>query len=247
MRLLFDVGNTRIKWAFADGDDVLHNTGALAHTGITLDDGLRALADTAAETRAIWIADVRGGDAGAALARWATRVTGRAPEQAVSERQFGALHNGYRKFQTLGVDRWLAMIGAWHGQPLVVVDAGSALTVDVVDANGQHLGGLIFPGRMLLAQSLRAGTRAVQVIPRANHAGEALGRSTAAGVEIAIDRAAPALINATLDMLAPGFGDGFDRLITGGDGERLSAHLGPAWRSDPQLVLRGLARRSRAV
>lgn len=70
-------------------------------------------------------------------------------QQVCSGAEKNGLRSAYAKPETLGVDRWLAMLGARVLLPateLLVVDAGTALTVDHLDATGQHLGGWIVPG-----------------------------------------------------------------------------------------------------
>ena len=77
----------------------------------------------------------------------------------------GGVTCGYDKPSRLGVDRWLAMVAAYnkHHQAVLVIDAGSAVTLDVVDQNGFHLGGYILPGTSLMVESLRRGTKNVKV------------------------------------------------------------------------------------
>lgn len=68
---------------------------------------------------------------------------------------------GYADFTLLGSDRWLAIIAAFQymkkkkiEKPVVVVDCGTVITVDVIDSSGQHLGGWIMPGTYLMYDSL---------------------------------------------------------------------------------------------
>ncbi len=71
------------------------------------------------------------------------------------------LRNGYRNSAQLGVDRWHALIAARAAHPdraLVVVTAGTATTIDGVDAGGTFVGGLIAPGLRLMYESLARGT-----------------------------------------------------------------------------------------
>src|SRR5699024_1843795 len=72
--------------------------------------------------------------------------------------------NSYEASDALGVDRWLAIVEAWsrHGNA-IVIDCGSALTVDVAAKEGVHLGGYIVPGLHLLVRSLWEGTSQVKV------------------------------------------------------------------------------------
>jgi len=69
----------------------------------------------------------------------------------------------YKNPQLMGVDRWMAMIGAWftHNNPCLVIDCGTAITVDAIDEKGQHLGGHIVPGLNLMHQSLLTNTAKV--------------------------------------------------------------------------------------
>ena len=77
----------------------------------------------------------------------------------------GLVSCGYTSLETLGVDRWLAVLAAFEktGRAAVVVDAGSALTVDIVNSEGVHQGGYIVPGVRLLQESLWQGTDQVKV------------------------------------------------------------------------------------
>jgi pantothenate kinase type III len=70
------------------------------------------------------------------------------------------VRNAYPKHNKLGVDRWLAMLAAYHyyNAPVCIVSCGSALTLDIVDSQGQHLGGMIMPGLNLMQQALSRGT-----------------------------------------------------------------------------------------
>jgi type III pantothenate kinase len=71
-------------------------------------------------------------------------------------KQYGRLTLSYDDPSKLGVDRFLAMLAAlerFPNQPLLVIDAGSAVTFDVIDAKGMHQGGLIMPGLKALRES----------------------------------------------------------------------------------------------
>src|SRR3546814_5490867 len=82
------------------------------------------------------------------------------PNFARSSAGWHGLRNAYREPERLGVDRWLAMIAAWHTHrgAACIANAGTALTVDVIDAQGQHLGGIIAAG-LAAQQRDRKSTR----------------------------------------------------------------------------------------
>src|SRR5262249_50802807 len=80
----------------------------------------------------------------------------------VRAEQFG-VRCAYADPSRLGVDRWVAVLAAHHLAPgaACVIDAGTAVTFDAVDARGQRLGGLILPGPRLLASALDRNTDAI--------------------------------------------------------------------------------------
>jgi len=66
-----------------------------------------------------------------------------------AQKKYKSLFNSYEEPNMLGSDRWLAMIASYEmnpGEGFVVVDIGTAVTIDLVNKSGQHLGGVIFPG-----------------------------------------------------------------------------------------------------
>jgi type III pantothenate kinase len=82
----------------------------------------------------------------------------------------------YEKSERLGVDRCLAMVGAYTGCGVLVVDAGSAITADYVSASGEHIGGYIFPGYEMSRNALLGKTEKIGV--RAELGNDGLGRNT---------------------------------------------------------------------
>ena len=67
----------------------------------------------------------------------------------ISQHKYKSLTNSYKESNILGSDRWLAMIAAYelcYGNNFVIIDIGTAVTIDVVNKSGHHEGGLIFPG-----------------------------------------------------------------------------------------------------
>lgn len=230
--LLLDVGNTRLKWAVEAGGQFIEQ-GAVAHAGKPAD-ALSLL--EVEEPEAIAIVSVAGtvhelAMSKVCLARWQ-----RQPRYARAQAEQLGLHNGYAEPQRLGADRWMAMLGAWSlaQGACVVADAGTALTVDVIDTDGRHLGGIIAAGLHTSEKAVLGATRfPTRDTPLQNHAG--LGLDTEACVRQgamlsclgALDRAAAAL-------------PGARRFLAGGDAELLQPQLGAGWELRPQLVFEGL-------
>ena len=87
------------------------------------------------------------------------------PRWVVATAQAGGVRNGYDHPVRLGVDRWVALIGArqrvlarGEATPALVIMVGTAVTVDALDADGKFLGGLILPGFGLMLRALEMGT-----------------------------------------------------------------------------------------
>lgn len=158
--------------------------------------------------------------------------------QAKVEQEFDGLHLIYENTENLGVDRWLAMIGARALQPgadVWVVDAGTALTMDLVTCEGAHKGGFIAPGLSMGQRALFENTTRLPMIELKPV--EKLGTDTDSCINYGLVRGAVALIESTMVQ-----SDQFDSnlLITGGDAEIISQSISVKAEICPNLVLDGL-------
>lgn len=244
MTLLLDVGNTRLKWAqLVDGR--LGARGALLHRGVTPQAWVAALDSVAGEPRAIAVANVAGPGIAHAIGEWALARFGLRPRFLRAAAQAGGVINAYREPETLGVDRWLGLVGAWRRVqgPLVCIAAGTALTVDAVDAGGRHLGGLIVPGYPLMTDALLKHTSEIAPgVARAPADADGLfGRNTAAAVEQGALNALAALGARAIDATARRVGAMPRVFVGGGDSARLLPLLERPAELAPDLVLEGLA------
>ncbi|RBP19455.1 type III pantothenate kinase [Marinobacter pelagius] len=234
MRLLIDAGNTRLKWQLGDRQDVV----ASGVGDLSSSDPLQGLPPEP-RVRRISISTVAAEARREALVAHLERRFGVAAVCHWSEPERGGLRNAYQDYQRMGADRWHAMYGAWkqHREGFVVVDAGSAVTVDYVDHSGQHLGGFILPGLQMMIRSLQTDAARIlfdleQVLETAPgiSTGECVNHGLAWLFAAMIDR-----IRADVSTFALR-----DILVTGGDAERLQS-LGLNAIHAPDLVLRGLA------
>lgn len=149
MDLLFDFGNTRLKWVLMDEVGEVHARGAepdFQPPGLPV----------SRQSSRIAIAAVRDGPALTQLLDWADTALPGKVTRLMTPSSLDGLRIAYQEPGRLGVDRWLAMLGAWqrYRAGFVVVDCGTAVTIDLVDDAGQHLGGAILPGLDLMVESL---------------------------------------------------------------------------------------------
>jgi len=233
----FDAGNTRLKlWCCEAG--ALTAEHSVAHHGCPADTLSGLPTEFAAAPDAVCGASVLAPEqlqdfVGACAALW-----GQVPQLASSGSACGLVRNGYADPGRLGVDRWLALLGAYDGArglPVCVVDCGTALTIDVMLSDGEHQGGYILPGLTLMADALQLRTGGVRFGRSARHATWP-GRDTAAAVGHGALLAAVALI----DRLAADYGAVV--VLTGGDAADIRPHLRSAVEHEPYLLLRGLQR-----
>lgn len=233
MKLCLDCGNTRIKWGLRD-DNAWRATGAVPSARPI---ELLAALTPYPDPDAVVASNVAGPKVETALGvlfpqgvRWIL-----AGESA------GDVRNGYATPHHLGADRWAALVGAraLHEGPCLVVNAGTATTIDLLHGDGRFPGGLILPGLGLMRRSLAQGTAqlpdtqgAYAAVP--DNTRDAISSGALHATLGAIERMARAL--AHRDSGAPFC------LLSGGNAELLAPHLELPHRIETHLVLHGLAR-----
>jgi type III pantothenate kinase len=240
MKLLLDLGNTRLKWALQRQPDHWLAQGAVdwqPDPASALLMAWRELPSPAQVVAASVVDTVRE----AQVAVVVTRLFACAPVWLRTPAAACGVRNAYAEPQRLGVDRFLTMVAA-HAEgpaPCVLATAGTALTLDALAADGRHLGGLIAPGVQLMQRSLREAT--VQVQPE--HAGAIveLADNTADAVAAGCWHAVAALIERFATRMAPRLGGTPQLLLGGGDAVPLQALLSLPSRLNADSVLRGLA------
>ena len=228
---LFDLGNTRLKCAPLQVDGSIGETLAIAHD----DDGdwLEALPSGAVACIASVASDALRASLFDALCTRFTRL-----HRARTERELGPLRIAYDTPAHLGVDRFLAMLGQCGEGPALVVGVGTALTIDLLGADGRHHGGRIAPSPRLMREALHA--RAVQLPPEGGRYAE-FADDTDHALASGCEGAALALVERSLQAAESMLGLPAALCLHGGGAEALRDRL-PDHRWLPDAVLRGLAR-----
>lgn len=234
--LLVDIGNTRIKWA-CHGSDGLTSPGALPHTDTPWQSDLRQVWSPLPRPATLAIASVV-----PALTSQLEHLARQlwpdvAIYRAVAETECRGVRNSYAEPERLGVDRWLALLAARQltSRPVCIVDCGSAVTIDVMDDDGQHLGGVIMPGLNMMRRVLHQHTAQLPLTAAAPALG--LGSCTAAAIDNGTLYALVGAIERVLASQAPTL----QLLLTGGDAVRVAPYLSSPLQIHPDLVLQGLA------
>jgi type III pantothenate kinase len=244
--LLIDIGNTRIKWARLDGR-ALGRLHAAVHLGWGAEEYARRVIGAGQRLDRIVVASVAGERVKRSVMLAARRARAPVPEIVLSQRHGGGVTIGYVEPWRLGVDRFVAAVGAHHlakGRATIVVGVGTAMTLDLIDGKGRHLGGAIIPAPTLMVDTLFRNTDGIRRRAQGGaRGGEILfGRSTRAGVLQGSRYAAAALIDrAVREARALVGGRTPVVILTGGGASSVEPLVRSRFMHVPDLVLRGLA------
>lgn len=222
--LLLDIGNTRIKAVFCQQNQLF---------------ALPDVLSLPAKPSAVYFASVAT-DARLTQLKLDLQLADIPWHQIRSEAKKEQLTNSYAKPETLGVDRWLAMLGAQQHYPdteLLVVDAGTALTIDHLSASGQHQGGWIVPGIHMQQKAVTNYT--ARVFNRDQQQFQlAFAQDTASCLQNGVFAAILAVIRQANQLMPHA-----KMLITGGDAAVLMPFLEDLpIEIEPLLIFRGMTR-----
>ncbi|MGY2401247.1 pantothenate kinase [Pseudomonas sp. SDO5271_S396] len=243
MILELDCGNSFIKWRVLDLTAIGVFAEGVVGSDVALIDSLLALPGVLL-TRCRLVS-VRASEETSKLVAALEASFGVVVSCAAPARDMAGVRNGYEEFERLGLDRWLAMLGAFKlaSGACLVLDFGTAATADFIAADGEHLGGFICPGMPLMRNQLRTHTRKIRYDDAA--AEQALarlspGRTTVEAVERGCTLMLRGFVLTQLELARSYWGDEFVVFLTGGDAELVSEAV-PQARLVPDLVFVGLA------
>lgn len=238
-RLLIDLGNTRAKWVWAQGRAIA--TDRAGRGGLTaLEAACRA--PSAPRPDAVLVSSVASAATAETVRELCRSCWGLEARLLRARAGQGGVRNGYSEPSRLGVDRWLAIVGAVdrYGTPLVVWDLGTATTLDAVDTDGRHLGGWILPGPSTMLDALRDRTQ-LPVPPDLTNTGPVQpGTSTAECIGRGVLAAQAGALEQLMQGLASGAAADPKLVVTGGAAAQVLPLLEVEHIHDPWLVFRGM-------
>ncbi len=247
MNLLIDSGNSRVKWATypGAGEEAGFSVGdAIDRARPDFAARLAELVSKASSDAAIFISDVAV-NSDVSLVDQVKKLNPEIPVIAVLSADAGyGVSNCYKDAETLGSDRWAALIGAResHSGDLIILDCGTAITVDAMNDSGRFIGGMILPSAWLAEQALSDGTSLIdRQTWRSDDDPRSLGQSTGTCVQLGASAAAMGGVKMAVEIAAGELSDSYSVIVTGGDALLYIGALGGATIHDPALVLRGLA------
>lgn len=239
--LIIDAGNSAVKWAISGAHGLSQMQSALypqnisSHFFIELWQHINkpiCITASCVANDSVWLALSE-----ACKKLWSIDVN-----KVISLKDGYGLKNAYENASSLGSDRWAAMIGAREltDNPFMLVGAGSALTIDMVNETGQHMGGYIIPGLSMMRESLSLYTANIKVADTHEAAPTlSLANSTSACVEAGIHLSAVKLIEAVNEQQSKQVNK-LQCYLTGGNAKLIAELLEFKCDIVPDIVLRGL-------
>ena len=252
--LLLDAGNTRLKWALCERGEFLQY-GVFTYEWSALSAQFQAQWEALINKGVInklVLCNVVGDRLESPLRRWwgsclaengAQKTDPLTIETVQAQAQAFGVQCAYQQPAQLGADRWAGLVAARHhiAGACCVIACGTALTIDVLSAEGVHVGGLIAPGMAIMRQSLLANTAQIEVADDATYTSIFCAQDTVSAVQAGIMAATTGAVQQVLQQcrehghLAPVC------VVTGGDAQLLLPTLPEGSLHKVEWVLKGLA------
>ena len=238
MNLLVDIGNQYVKWSFGD-DNGSFELSPPSSIGLDFKNQLRPLGDVTG----IYFVNVAGREVSEKFQDWAWSVCHIDPVEIVPRSNQCGVSNGYRQIHQLGADRWAAAIGAWHTTrtATIIVDCGTAITVDALSESAEFIGGSIMPGIRLSKESLYRRAPGINELSFRMPA-NIPARTTVEAVSTGVIFSLVGGIEILIDEYRAIIGESSRLLITGGDAPFIQQHSSKKFEYVPNLVLEGLSK-----
>ncbi|MAL49528.1 MULTISPECIES: type III pantothenate kinase [unclassified Methylophaga] len=245
MILLVDIGNSQIKWTTIKSK-VLADSQHFSRPKTGIKAALNKAWKSLEDIEAVFVSNVAGDKIAAQLTEWIDKQWKLTPVFVQGEKRRFGVTNAYEQPETLGVDRWLAIVaGRQHARQVTcIIDCGTAITVDIVTEKGQHQGGLIVPGLSLMKKMLTDNTDALSNVTQENEF-NLLATNTHSAIQAGTLYMVTATLENLINDLQQNFTDEVRFLITGGDAEELIPLMPQPLIHEPDLVLKGLAQYAR--
>ena len=253
MKLYIDIGNSYIKWTYFDNKDseqyskifscelndletLISSQSFITHDKTTLNNAAPNLVE------AIYIASVSHSSKLEVILQYFQNLEFPQPILLQTQSQWRGLKNAYTKPERMGVDRWLVLMAAWKEaqHACLVIDCGTAITLDAIDNKGQHLGGYIVPGLNLLKSTITGSTAKVRFFEGESISNESIwGDSTSNAVNLGCEFMVLDFIKGRRERFLKQFPKS-QLFITGGDGLSLAKQLNLTDAFDEYLLFKGM-------
>ncbi len=245
MILLVDIGNTCIKWAVWDKKKFTY-LGQINHHSQSINATFQQAWQAMTTPVAVICANTAGNLVAEKLQAWIKSHWSLVCHFVKTSKKAQGITCAYAAPEKLGIDRWINLIAARHlhqAGAIAVVDLGTAITCDVLDANNQHQGGYIAPGYHLMQKSLyELLKKDPEKIPyeKSDH-DLGLGKNTEACLQAGVLQAVLGSVQHMVNFVKKIYGSDIKIYISGGDASIVKQLESLDYEYQPNLVLIGLA------
>jgi len=232
MKLLIDIGNTRTKWAIAGEKIVAHGDTS---------DGWASVHSYKESIQAVRVSCVGKTSVLSAMQQQIKDELSLPINVAKVTRRVNGLSNQYSDLVKLGVDRWVAAIGAranWPTGSLIVIDAGTAVTIDYVSAANEYHGGVILPGFQMMHDSLTGNTAGIA--SKRDKVVGIIGKTTQECVNSGVYFGLVGAVDRIVNEMRKQIDDEVQVIITGGDAGAIISMSALSLQECPNLLFDGL-------
>ena len=258
--LLLDAGNSRLKWALCEHGALSRQGGMVyerARLAAQLDAAFSALAAEVGPLDGALLCNVAGGRLDALLREklatyWPARDASAAHQvqktpsltikNVIAQQEAFGVRSAYKQPSQLGADRWAGLVAARHHSAglTCIIDCGTALTVDIITAEGVHAGGIIVPGMEMMIASLIENTDGIASSGRTDMSPLEV-TNTADAVQAGVLAALRGAVQQVLQHCRDELKEAPTCVLTGGNAERLLSSLPATAIYDPDWIFKGLA------
>lgn len=238
MKAFFDLGNSRLKWALSENG--IRDSGSIeSHDPSTLSDYLDTALGKTSNPEQAWISSVAEDATTQELANWLHRNWSIDSHIVKASAEAYGVINSYVQPETLGSDRWTALIAVRHRylQPATIIDCGTATTIDFLDGN-RFYGGVILPGLHLSRSSLVSNTAKLQ--SKGSETISSIATSTSAGIQSGTLLGLVGAIEHIVKQQQQETGKSSKIYLTGGSANTIQPYLALPGEVIDDLVLQGI-------
>lgn len=240
MILEIDCGNSLIKWRIVNS----HNEVIARGANQTLQQIIADMTDLQLSFKFCRLVSVRSEEETLQLIEFIKTHYNVSAKQAFSTQACLGVKNGYNEYSRLGADRWAAIVAGYQHskEATLILGFGTAITSDFIDNDGQHLGGFITPGLLLMRQQLLSHTSRIyydEALAKMLSASEKHpGKSTEEAINSGCHMMVQGFISQQLALANSYFRQTFKLYTAGGDASHFDI---PNVVHVPDLVFNGLA------
>jgi len=243
MILTVDIGNSRIKWALWMVERIV-DRGVINYGAYKKMEAFDQLFSAVQKPEKIFAVCVAGDEMRQLLVDWVSQKWQLEVDFLKTQKRYKHITNAYKDPGQHGADRWAAVVAGHQLYPdaaVCVISAGTALTFDLINNDGRHLGGYILPSYMTMHKALMSDTAGINAGSDVQLSEQGVPDNTSDAVNVGLHKMLQAGIREICQLASQKMGDSMRIIITGGGAKNILSYPGmPSMECKPDLIMQGL-------